>query len=374
MGRFITFGAIIFILLGPPAFSDEVVPQPESVRPISAKTIREFLNHQEVAYTQMRAVPSFSEGKPHGMKILSMKPDSFFRKLGLKRGDILMKVEDRPFDTKMGLEAFQALKGKTYFELEIQRGGVVQKLRLAVGESDYKGPDLWPSEAGYEKPLFARTPVKVADFSYTEDNCSDLDAPRLYGYQEEKGFGVFKIKAEANCCQKIVGEVGGASFLGEKTMTFSFKEEGEPCECLCSFNLVYRVATPKDFDFKECEILFLPRGATGADFQTLKPRGSDLNQTIPVADPKEVAMPVKASEKLYLDIDRKEITEVAKRFCEVTQRKCEVDPQVLGQITYWSSKPMSGNEALAVFSKLLAEKGYRLDISRKGILHIYSSR
>lgn len=72
-------------------------------------------------YTQVRAVPHFKDGKPDGLKLLSVRADSIFGKLGLKRGDVLQKINGMDLDIKRGLEIFNQLKTENHISIEIER-------------------------------------------------------------------------------------------------------------------------------------------------------------------------------------------------------------------------------------------------------------
>lgn len=72
-------------------------------------------------YTQVRAVPHFKDGKADGLKLLSVRADSIFAKLGLKRGDVLQKINGVELDIKKGLEIFNQLKTENHLTIEIER-------------------------------------------------------------------------------------------------------------------------------------------------------------------------------------------------------------------------------------------------------------
>jgi general secretion pathway protein C len=72
-------------------------------------------------YTQVRAVPHFKDGKPSGLKLLSVRGDSLFAKLGLKRGDVLQRINGMELDIKKGLEIFNQLKSESKITMDIER-------------------------------------------------------------------------------------------------------------------------------------------------------------------------------------------------------------------------------------------------------------
>lgn len=83
-------------------------------------------------YTQVRAVPHFKDGKPDGLKLLSIKAGSIFSKLGLQRGDVLSRINGNDLDIKKGLEIFNQLKNESKITLDIDRRGSPQTLEYEI--------------------------------------------------------------------------------------------------------------------------------------------------------------------------------------------------------------------------------------------------
>ncbi len=83
-------------------------------------------------YTQIRAVPNFKDGRPNGLKLLSVRSDSIFAKLGLKRGDVLQKINGMELDIKKGLEIFNQLKTENHIAIEVERSEKTQTLEYEI--------------------------------------------------------------------------------------------------------------------------------------------------------------------------------------------------------------------------------------------------
>lgn len=83
-------------------------------------------------YTEVRAVPHFKDGAPNGLKLISVKSGSLFSKLGLKRGDILKKINGNELDIKKGLELFNQLKTETQISLEVERKNEIQTMQYEI--------------------------------------------------------------------------------------------------------------------------------------------------------------------------------------------------------------------------------------------------
>lgn len=90
---------------------------------VDQSEVDEAMQNLDKLYTDIRAVPNFSGGKVSGMKILSVKAGSLFDKLGLKRGDILQKINGIELDVKKGFEIFNQLKDQKGINLDLIRQG-----------------------------------------------------------------------------------------------------------------------------------------------------------------------------------------------------------------------------------------------------------
>lgn len=93
---------------------------------IDRAEIDDAIANLDKLYTQVRAVPHFKDGKSNGLKLLSVRAGSVFSKLGLKRGDILQKINGVELDIKKGLEIFNQLKTENHVTMEIERRGKVE--------------------------------------------------------------------------------------------------------------------------------------------------------------------------------------------------------------------------------------------------------
>lgn len=74
-------------------------------------------------FTQIRAVPQFQGGKSAGLKLLSIKGGSIFAKLGLKRNDVLERINGQEMDLKRGMEIFGQLKDSNRISIDLVRDG-----------------------------------------------------------------------------------------------------------------------------------------------------------------------------------------------------------------------------------------------------------
>ncbi len=94
--------------------------------------VDDALQNLDKLYSEVRIVPNFKEGRAAGMKVLSVKPGSIVGKLGIKRGDILDKVNGQELDIKQGMELFNQMRDLKNLSVELTRGGKNQTLEYEI--------------------------------------------------------------------------------------------------------------------------------------------------------------------------------------------------------------------------------------------------
>ncbi len=99
---------------------------------IDSKEIDNAIQNMDKLFTEIRAVPNFQDGKVSGMKILSVKPGSVFAKLGLRRGDVLNRINGLEVDVRRGFEIFSQLKDQKSLTLDVNRGGANQTVEYEI--------------------------------------------------------------------------------------------------------------------------------------------------------------------------------------------------------------------------------------------------
>lgn len=109
-----------------------VKPETSGKFSVDQREIDEALSNLDRLYTEIRAVPNFAGGKVSGMKILSVKGDSIFAKLGLRRGDVLQRINGVELDVKRGFEIFNQLKDQKSIQLDLVRQGQPTSLEYEI--------------------------------------------------------------------------------------------------------------------------------------------------------------------------------------------------------------------------------------------------
>lgn len=99
---------------------------------IDQQEVDDALSNLDKLYTEIRIVPNFKDGKAAGMKVLAVKPGSLFSKLGLKRGDVLERINGLELDIKRGMELFGQLKNQKSLKVELVRRGQSKTLEYEI--------------------------------------------------------------------------------------------------------------------------------------------------------------------------------------------------------------------------------------------------
>jgi len=91
---------------------------------LSRSDIQDSLKNINKLLTQARIRPHLKDGKPDGFALSYIKANSFFTKLGLRRGDIVKSINGKQINTPEDAFSFyQALESGAPLSMEISRGG-----------------------------------------------------------------------------------------------------------------------------------------------------------------------------------------------------------------------------------------------------------
>lgn len=82
---------------------------------------------------QVRIRPHFRDGKPDGLSLTGIRPNSIFRKMGLRNGDILMGIDGQKIDSvDDALTFYRSLTSASDLNLQIKRRGRQQTLKYNI--------------------------------------------------------------------------------------------------------------------------------------------------------------------------------------------------------------------------------------------------
>lgn len=91
---------------------------------IDQRAFNSALDSPAQAMSDARLLPSEKDGKVEGFRVSAVKPAGFFAMVGMKDGDVLLRLNDFPIDAPdKALQSFIALKGQTKLKLDLIRDG-----------------------------------------------------------------------------------------------------------------------------------------------------------------------------------------------------------------------------------------------------------
>lgn len=100
---------------------------------IDQRALNAALDNPTQAMTDARLLPSQKDGKIEGFKASEVKPNGVFAILGIRNGDVLLRLNDFPMDSPdRALQSFIALKGQSRLKLDVVRDGQPTTLNYEI--------------------------------------------------------------------------------------------------------------------------------------------------------------------------------------------------------------------------------------------------
>lgn len=120
----------------PPIPIGEAAPPPssesENIKLVRSE-IQESINDVNNLMKQARIRPHFTDGKPDGLTITGVRPDSIFTKLGLQSGDVITGVDGKEIQSvDDALRLYQSLKSSPKASVQIRRRGELKMMDYSI--------------------------------------------------------------------------------------------------------------------------------------------------------------------------------------------------------------------------------------------------
>lgn len=91
---------------------------------VDQRALNAALDNIGQAMTDARLLPSVKEGKVEGFRASEVKPVGIFGMVGIRNGDVLLRINDFPIDSpEKAIQAFVSLKGQSRIKLDLVRDG-----------------------------------------------------------------------------------------------------------------------------------------------------------------------------------------------------------------------------------------------------------
>ncbi len=91
---------------------------------VDQRALNAALDNIGQAMTDARLLPSSKEGKVEGFRVSEVKPQGIFGTVGIRNGDVLLRINDFPIDSpEKAIQSFASLKGQSRIKLDLIRDG-----------------------------------------------------------------------------------------------------------------------------------------------------------------------------------------------------------------------------------------------------------
>jgi general secretion pathway protein C len=91
---------------------------------VDQRALNAALDNMGQVMTDARLLPNMKDGKVEGFRVSEVKPAGVFGMVGVKNGDVLLRMNDFPFDSpEKAIQAFVSLKGQSRIRLDLIRDG-----------------------------------------------------------------------------------------------------------------------------------------------------------------------------------------------------------------------------------------------------------
>jgi len=96
----------------------------ESHYEVSRTEVEAALNHLEELARDVRIVPAYGGGQPHGFKVFAIRPGSLFAQIGMRDGDVVRRINGFEMNTaENALEVYTRLRSANRIDVELERNG-----------------------------------------------------------------------------------------------------------------------------------------------------------------------------------------------------------------------------------------------------------
>jgi general secretion pathway protein C len=100
---------------------------------VDQRALSKTLENMGKVLTDARLLPYSKGGKINGFRLTQVKPRGIFGLIGLKNGDIILRVNDYEIDSpEKGMQLLTGLRGESRITLDIIRGGKPIKLNYQI--------------------------------------------------------------------------------------------------------------------------------------------------------------------------------------------------------------------------------------------------
>lgn len=101
--------------------------------PINREEVQKAAENIQELMRQVRIRPHFEQGKPAGLMLSAVRPDSLFTQMGLQSGDVLKSIDGNPIRSMNDvLKFYEQLGTADALAIEVKRGGTQLNIQYGI--------------------------------------------------------------------------------------------------------------------------------------------------------------------------------------------------------------------------------------------------
>ncbi len=86
--------------------------------------VEESFNDMNKLMTEIAITPNMEDGQPNGLSLNRISPNSIFRRMGLRNGDVLMGVNGEPIQSpEDAMRMYNSIKSSGEVQVQVKRRG-----------------------------------------------------------------------------------------------------------------------------------------------------------------------------------------------------------------------------------------------------------
>ena len=110
-----------------------VVAGGENQYTVDRSRIESALADEEQLSREARVMPNYRDGEPDGLRLVGVRPDSFYSDLGIRSGDVIHSVNGRQLtNQRQALEMLETMRTNKEVTIEIERRGQRQEMEYNI--------------------------------------------------------------------------------------------------------------------------------------------------------------------------------------------------------------------------------------------------
>lgn len=114
-------------------YASGVKQKSETEFEISRAMIDQNLDDLSSLGMQARIVPNYRNGKYEGFKLVGVRPNSLYRAIGIRSGDVIKRINGREINSpNKAIELFESLKNSSNIALDIERRGQLSTMQYTI--------------------------------------------------------------------------------------------------------------------------------------------------------------------------------------------------------------------------------------------------